>query len=307
MNTNGNALALIENTDATAEIAVYKPDMTAISRYQTPDDRTFETMCRLAEGFAKSGMFAAKSPDQALTILMTGGELGLMPAQSMRGIHVVQGRPVLSAELMVAVVRVRSDICHYFQIVHSDHERATYRTHRVGEPEPVEMSYTIQDATRAKLTGKDVWQQHPSAMLRARCSSALVRAVYSDIVLGLYTPEEVEHIVPAAAPTTPKVTAPTNETGPQEAYREARAKVANLLKPLADREAWLDKVVARGGTRKLGGLTFEALVELAAEIESTISSKPEDDSDPFKDDLSEAEKGEILAREKANTEGLPLV
>lgn len=130
-------------------------------------------------------------PADVLIVLMKGQELGLSPMQSISSIHVIAGKAVASADLMVGLVKSRPD-CLYFRLVESTPSVATYETMRRGDPEPTSMSYTIQDAQKAKLTAKDTWTNHPAAMLRARCSSALARAVYPDHVMGIYTTDEAQ-------------------------------------------------------------------------------------------------------------------
>jgi hypothetical protein len=46
-------------------------------------------------------------------------------------------------------------------------QRAIYETKRVGST-PVKISFTIEQAKQAGLTGKDNWRNYPAAMLRAR-------------------------------------------------------------------------------------------------------------------------------------------
>ena len=68
----------------------------------------------------------------------------------------------------------------------------------------VEIEWTIDMAKRAGLTKNPTWTQYPRAMLRARCISEGIRTVFPGVVVGTYTPEEVEDM-PAAphAPHTP--------------------------------------------------------------------------------------------------------
>lgn len=133
------------------------------------------------------------TPEKAFVIIVTGQELGLSPMQSLRGIHVIQGRPVLSAQLIVALAK-RSNFCEYFKLVESTAEKATYETRRAGDPSPTTLSYTIEEAKRAGLVGKDVWRNHPASMLRARCAAALARDVYPDVLLGVYEEDEGREI-----------------------------------------------------------------------------------------------------------------
>lgn len=144
----------------------------------------------LESGVLPSGI---KSPAAAFAILQTGAELGLGPMQSLRGIHVVSGRPILSADTMVALC-VRSPACVYFRLVSGDGERAEYETLRQGHPEPARMAYTMAEAQAAGLTRNPTWKAHPRAMLRARAKAALARDVYPDLVAGVYTPDEGEEM-----------------------------------------------------------------------------------------------------------------
>ena len=59
------------------------------------DITTIDDAERLARIAVSSGLTALRRPEEAAVILLTGRELGLAPMQSLRGIHVVQGRPVL--------------------------------------------------------------------------------------------------------------------------------------------------------------------------------------------------------------------
>ena len=84
-------------------------------------------------------------PGDVLVTLITGHELGLSPMQAIRGLHVVKGRAVMSADLAVALTK-RHHSCRYFRVVSSDDKAATYETLREGDPEPTRMSFTAEQA-----------------------------------------------------------------------------------------------------------------------------------------------------------------
>ncbi len=130
-------------------------------------------------------------PADLMLIMLTGQELGLGPMQAIRSIHVIEGKPTLSADLMAAQA-MRSPVCIYLRPVVSTPERATYETLRKGWPEPMAMSFTIEEAKAAGLASKDNWRKFPAAMLRARCIAALVRAAYPDLMMGIYDPDELD-------------------------------------------------------------------------------------------------------------------
>lgn len=156
---------------------------------------SFSEVREFATLAVKSGLLsdAITTPEAAFVIIATGLELGLSPMQSLRGIHVVEGKPILSADLLVALAK-RSPDCVYFRLVESSYERATYETLRKGDPKPTSLTWTLEDARRAELVGKRTWKAHPAAMLRARCAAALARAVYPDLLLGVYEDSEGEEI-----------------------------------------------------------------------------------------------------------------
>jgi hypothetical protein len=52
-------------------------------------------------------------------------------------------------------------------------------------------TYTMADAQRAGLAGKDNWKKHPRAMLRARAITEAARAIFPDTCVGLYDPDEL--------------------------------------------------------------------------------------------------------------------
>lgn len=151
-----------------------------------------------------------KSPADCMAIIMAGAELGLAPMQSIRALVLIKGKPTLSADAMGALVKSRRDVCEYLLLKHSDAVKATYATKRAGDPEPTTMSFTIDEAKAAGLAGNDNWRKFPAAMLRARALSAICRAVYPDLLLGVYDPDEL-----AAEPrdvTPPRASPPTIES-----------------------------------------------------------------------------------------------
>src|SRR3954468_11150245 len=169
-------------------LTVVKPDAEAY------EPRDITEALRVADVMVKSRLLGSKvaTPEQAFVIMATGKELGLTAMQSLRSIHIIEGKPSCSADLLLALCKRESRICKYFRLVKSDEKIATYETHREGESRPTTLSFTIAEAQQAKLTGKDNWQKYPAAMLRARCIAALARAVYPDLVLGIYETDEME-------------------------------------------------------------------------------------------------------------------
>jgi uncharacterized cupin superfamily protein len=147
-------------------------------------------LIQLATAAGKTGFFGAKSPEQALLVMMSGRDLGLSYAQSLRAFHVIESKPCLSADGMVAVVLVRRDVCEYFKTASVTNDAATVETKRVGQ-EAQRYTFSMADARTAGVAGRGNWQRFPSRMLLARARAALARDVYPDLLLGLYDPDEI--------------------------------------------------------------------------------------------------------------------
>lgn len=155
--------------------------------------RSIDEMSDLAERLAKSTLLPAAMRDKmpnVLVTIMTGQEMGLSPMAALRGCHVIEGKPVLGADTMVAVV-LGSGKAEYFTRVEESEEAVTYETKRKGDPHPRRCTWTMEMAKRAGLHLKDNWRGYKRPMLAARAKAELARDVYPDVLAGCYTHDEI--------------------------------------------------------------------------------------------------------------------
>jgi hypothetical protein len=150
---------------------------------------------RMAKILVDSGLTprGVDTPQKAFLIMAQGRELGLSTMQALGNIYVVEGKVSLSSDLMAAMV-LKSPVCEYLRVVEMTAERATYSAKRKGGAE-FRFSFSWEDATRAGLTGRATYKANPADMLRHRALSKCVRAVFPDVVSGLYTRDEVEDVI----------------------------------------------------------------------------------------------------------------
>lgn len=155
-----------------------------------PFGSEWTSMQQMAEVLVSSGFLPPDldTANKALAVLLMGRELGVPPMQAIRGIHVVQGRPSLSAELMLALAY--QNIAGFTIEVKGNEQVCSVTATRPGKP-PYTSTFSITDANRAGLTKGTNWQKYPAAMLRARALSACLRVVAPDAIRGIYTPEEM--------------------------------------------------------------------------------------------------------------------
>lgn len=142
---------------------------------------------RMAQAIAKSGLFGIKTPEQAAALMLIANAEGMHPAIAARDFHVIQGRPALKADAMLARFQAAGGKVNWTNYM--DQRVTAIFSHPSGGS--VEIDWTIEQAKRAGLTGKDVWRQYPRAMLRARVISEGIRTVYPGVAVGVYTPEEI--------------------------------------------------------------------------------------------------------------------
>lgn len=129
----------------------------------------------------------------------TGDMLGIHPMAAMTGVHIIEGKPSISANLMGGLVRKAG---HKLRVTvtgdASDKSlKATAQLIRQDDPDfTFEVTWTVADAERAGLwPGKpgSNWAKYPKAMMKARVISEIVREAAPDVLMGgnVYTPEEL--------------------------------------------------------------------------------------------------------------------
>ena len=149
---------------------------------------------------------------KAIAIAWKGRELGIPPMQALAGINVIQGKPTLSAELMLALIfqKVSGAIVNFTTPIEKQDTECTVEMQRPGGKFNV-FRFSIEDASRAGLVRSGSgWTKYPAAMLRARAISAGARAVFPDCIMGCYTAEELGGEVIDVGPTL--TVAPVPET-----------------------------------------------------------------------------------------------
>lgn len=151
----------------------------------------FDTLQRAALALYKSGFFTdAKSEAQAIVKVMAGAELGLPPFASMTGIHIIQGKPALGANVIATLVK--NDGRYNYRPIQHDQEVCMIEWfengHKVGEA-----GFTMTEAKIAGLTNKENWKKYPSDMLFARAITRGARRFAPGIFGGspIYTPDEL--------------------------------------------------------------------------------------------------------------------
>ena len=158
------------------------------NNYLIPVDQ-IQTM---AVSIAKSNLFGVKTPDQALALMLIAQAEGMHPAIAARDFHIINGRPALKADAMLARFQAAGGRVEWK--TYTDDKVSAVVSHPQGGS--VEISWTIEMANKAGLTKNPTWKQYPRQMLRARVISEGIRTVFPGVAVGVCTPEEAEDFAP---------------------------------------------------------------------------------------------------------------
>jgi len=157
----------------------------------------FNEIEQMATSIAASKLFGINNKDQAVALMLLCQAEGLHPAIAARDYHLIQGRPALKADAMLARFQQAGGSVTWKE--YTDEKVTGIFSHPQGGT--LELSWTLRQAREIGIANKDNWKNYPRAMLRARVISEGIRSVFPGCVVGVYTPEEVQDFQPAAQPT----------------------------------------------------------------------------------------------------------
>jgi hypothetical protein len=223
----------------------------------------------MAKAIAESKLFGIQTPAQALALGLLCQAEGRHPAEAARDYHIINGKPSLKSEAMLARFQQAGGKVDWHEYTH-DTVSGTFSHPQGGS---LKVSWTMQDATRAGLTGNPTWKKFPRQMLKARCISEAVRGIFPGVLSGLYAPEEVGEFTPVQATTEPE---PLQIEAPKEEPLPEQISSVNLMdRLLAEKtKAQKDKVTA--GAIKRGWITEgQTYRELPISIQTQATAFPE--------------------------------
>lgn len=126
-----------------------------------------------------------------LSIMLLARELDVPPMQALSGgIWNIQGKVEMSARLMNMKIRQAG---HKLKIEMGT-EQCTIVGVRKDTGEEMTCTFSMKDADRAGLAGRDTWKKYPREMLFARCLSLLARALFPDVIGNCYVEGEIRDI-----------------------------------------------------------------------------------------------------------------
>lgn len=202
-------------------------------------------------------------PQNVLIAMQMGLEVGLSPMQSIQNIAVINGRPSIWGDSMLALCQNHRD----FESIdenQSTNEKGVCIVKRRGM-EPQTRTFTVDDAKKAGLWGKQgPWQTSPARMLKLRARAFALRDTFADALRGLQSAEEQRDVVETTA-TVVEVQQPQRAS--------AKAEIANTLPEVKPSETTAAPTSAVGKTITFPqGKRFFAIAKGAGKSDDEIKA-----------------------------------
>lgn len=153
--------------------------------------RDYGEAIEIAKMFAHSGMVPKQyegNTGAVLVAMQLGSEIGLSPMSALQSIAVINGRPSVWGDAMLALVMNHHDFVDIAETEGDGFAKCTIK--RRGRS-PTERTFTVEDAKKAQLWGKQgPWTQYPRRMLQLRARGFALRDAFPDALRGIISVEE---------------------------------------------------------------------------------------------------------------------
>jgi hypothetical protein len=205
------------------------------------------SVVKLAEYIAGTDFVPKALRDKPAAIaaaILSGREMNIGPMRALAHVHMIEGRPSLSAEQKRAAALAAG---HEISYVETSTTRCIVKGRRKNSQEWTTVTWTKDDAKNANLAGRENWRKWPRRMLQARATGELVDLLFPDASAGLATMEELVDDTDSAGVSNGEVpkqrtaqrkTVVTNQSYSPVTEAKPEAKEANPQPPLPGEEGY---------------------------------------------------------------------
>ena len=221
-----------------------------MSKITTLEPTSLSEAKEFAETLSKSGMVPEAyqgKPHNTLVAIQWGYELGLAPMQALQNIAVINGKPSIWGDSMLALVKAHKAFRGIYEYIEDTTAVCEVRREMAnGEIENTRATFSIEEAKQAGLVGKrGPWQTYPNRMLKLRARGFALRDAFPDAIKGLITAEEAKDYPtsekrPSQKPVQPPYIAPDGNN------------VQNFIDAVGDSENATNQVTAESVSENKG-------------------------------------------------------
>lgn len=227
---------------------------------------TLDEAMHLAEMLAGSQMVPKhyqNKPQDTLVAMMMGSELGLNPIQSLQNIAVINGKPAIYGDALLALVQNNPKFGGHEETFDDSTMTATCTVWRKGDTAKHTVTFSKADAEKAGLWSKSgPWAQYPKRMLMWRARGYALRDKFADALGGLVTVEEARDM-PEERDITPHSHAPVASQPKAVAHYpddDFEKNLPSWVRMITDGKASADQIIAK--VQSKGPLTNEQIAKL---------------------------------------------
>lgn len=168
---------------------------------------TWSMITSVAPAIAKGRVWPMPSPEAAMSVMLMGAELGLSFTASFQYIHFIEGKPSLSPQGALAIIR-QSGLLESIQVIEDAQGCSVTMMRRGGES--YTSRWTVGDARRAGLIkDRGAWEKYPANLCRWRAIGYCADFLFPDVLGGLKRADEFGASIDEAGNVTDAAFTPT--------------------------------------------------------------------------------------------------
>ena len=302
--------------NAVVQMETHRPALQSGGAVRAIVPQDFDGAWRIANAVVKAGMAprGLETSEKAMVAIMHGMEVGMTPMAALQSIAVVNGRPTIWGDGAIGLVR-GSGKCEWIkERIEGDGDNmvAICDVKRKGEADPIRATFSVADAKKAGLWGKQgPWQQYPKRMLAMRARAFALRDGFADILRGLGIAEEVQDTTapdarsvtppsPPRAPSPPQITAPVEEAETIE-HEQVVEETGEVIEAIQDGEPFdLDAFLSELDVSLSAGKTHDEVIQIWDDYDVEATLTGDDDAMQRAFDLRKPHIARVLRAETAN-------
>jgi len=219
----------------------------------------FEHYMNVASQLSKSSLVPKGmigKPADILLAMEMGLQLGIPMTQAIQDIAVINGKPTLYGDGLLAAVQGHKDyewIKESFNDASGDNLAAVCVIKRRNHEER-RVEFSVGDAKKASLWGKvGPWSSYPDRMLQMRARGFCIRDVFADALRGIKTEEEVQDYIEGEV--KPKTNLVLDLLKPRMITEEQLNAIVDLINSSGIKEERLSKAKTHFGVAEFEELT----------------------------------------------------
>lgn len=199
-----------------------------------PAPKTADEAMAIASRIAESGLIPKDyrgKPNDVFACMLWCHTLGMPIMQGLQSIAVINGRPSLFGDGLLAIVMASGKLEDFKETIERGNDGklvATCIVKRKGLSSPVTWSFSEDDATTAGLWNRlDTWKKHPKRMLQMRARAFALRSAFPDVLSGMASAEEMQDVEDLPKGDAPEA-APSRKMPARKAKKVEPADVSDL-------------------------------------------------------------------------------